>query len=235
MPEPPVGRLSPTARRVLLLALVAFLIAMAVFINGVHAVLLNLLGAVQSLAADHPVAAALLALLFAAASAMLVFFSTTAIAPFLVYTWGPTTAFLLLWCGWLLGGICSYAIGRFLGRPVVQRLASPRLLASYEQWISTRMAFGLVVLFQLALPSEVPGYLLGLVRYAFPRYLLALSLAELPYAVATVLLGAGVVERRLGLLLPVGAAAALLSVGAFSLLHRRLAAPRAHTVQTREG
>jgi hypothetical protein len=41
-----------------------------------------------------------------------------------------------------------------------------------------------------------------------------------------VLLGTGLVERRLGLLIPVGAAAALLSVGAFHLLHRRLAVPR---------
>jgi uncharacterized membrane protein YdjX (TVP38/TMEM64 family) len=232
MPEPSVGRPGLAWRRLLLLGLAVLLIAIAVVSSGAHAALLDLLGAAQSLATDHPIAAALLALLFAAASAMLVFVSTAAIAPFLVYTWGPTVALLLLWSGWLLGGACSYGIGRFLGRPVVQWLASPRLLERYEEWVSARMPFGLVVLFQLALPSEVLGYLLGLVRYPFTRYLLALGLTELPYGIATVLLGAGLVERRLGLLIPVGAAAALLSVGAFHLLHRRLAT---HRVQTHEG
>jgi len=234
MPEPPVDRLSPTSRRVLVLGAVALLIGLAVFISGIHARLLDVLGLVQSLAADHPVLAAVLAVLFAAASAMLVFVSSAAIAPFMVYTWGPTVALILLWSGWLLGGACSYGIGRLLGRPVVQQLAPPRLIARYERWITTRMAFGLVVLFQLALPSEVPGYLLGLVRYSFPRYLLALALAELPYAAATVLLGTGVVERRVGLLIPVGAAAALLSLGTFHLLHRRLAAGPQET-RIREG
>lgn len=226
MPEPSVGNPGLAWRRLLLLGLVALLVVIAMFSRGAHAALLGLLSSAQSLAVDHPIAAAVLALLFAAASAMLVFVSTAAIAPFLVYTWGPTVALLLLWSGWLLGGACSYAIGRFLGRPVVERLASPRLLERYEQWITARMPFGLVVLFQLALPSEIPGYLLGLVRYPFSRFLLALGLAELPYGLATVLLGTGLVERRLGLLIPVGAAAALLSVGAFHLLHRRLAVPR---------
>jgi uncharacterized membrane protein YdjX (TVP38/TMEM64 family) len=224
MPKPSTARFSLSSRRFLILGCLALLIAIAVFSRGVHAALLDLLGGAQALAVDHPLLAALLALLFAAASAMLVFLSTAAIAPVLVYTWGPAGALLLLWSGWLLGGACSYAIGRLLGRPVVRRLVSPGLLDRYEQQITGRMPFGLVVLFQLALPSEVPGYLLGLVRYAFPRYLLALGLAELPYAVATVLLGAGLVERRVGLLIPVGAAAALLSLSAFSLLHRRLAA-----------
>jgi uncharacterized membrane protein YdjX (TVP38/TMEM64 family) len=204
----------------------------AVLLKGAHAALLHLLGAAQSLAVDHPVAAAILALLFAAASAMLVFVSSAAIAPFLVYTWGPAVALLILWSGWLLGGACSYAIGRFLGRPAVRWLASPRMVERYERDITARMPFGLVLLFQLALPSEVPGYLLGVARYPFPRYLLALALAELPYGIATVLLGAGVVERRLGLLIPVGAAAALLSVGAFTLLHRRVAVP---SIRTRRG
>lgn len=227
MSEAPTARFSPTARRVLVLALVALLIALAVLIQSAHVALLELLGVVQAVAANHPALAAMLALLFSAASAMLVFVSSAAIAPFMVYTWGPAVALVLLWSGWLLGGVCSYAVGRFLGRPVVQRLATPRLLERYEQWFTARMPFGLVLLFQLALPSEVPGYLLGLVRHPFLRYLVALGLAELPYGLVTVLLGAGLVERRVGLLIPVGAAAVLLSLGAFQLLHRRLATAHA--------
>lgn len=211
-------------RRALLVALVAGVIALVLLSNTLHANLLDLIATAERLATHHPVAAALLVVLFAAASAMLVFVSTAVIAPFFIYTWGPVGALLLLWGGWFLGGACAYAIGRYLGRPVVNRLAAPAILQHYERWVSTRMPFGLVLLFQLALPSELPGYLLGLVRFSFPRYCLALALAELPYAVATVLLGAGVVERRLGLLIPVGAAVALLSAVTLAALHRRLAA-----------
>jgi uncharacterized membrane protein YdjX (TVP38/TMEM64 family) len=211
-------------RRVLLVALVAAVIALVLLSNSLHANLLELIATAQRLASVHPVAAALLVILFAAASAMLVFVSTAVVAPFLVYTWGSVGALALLWGGWFLGGICAYAIGRYLGRPVVHRLAAPALLEHYERWVSARMPFRLVLLFQLALPSELPGYLLGLVRFSFPRYCMALALAELPYAVATVLLGAGLVERRLGLLIPVGAAAVLLSATTLAALHRRLAA-----------
>jgi uncharacterized membrane protein YdjX (TVP38/TMEM64 family) len=220
----PTAHPSLTSRRLLLLGLAALVVALVVFSRDMHTALLGLLGRVQSLADSHPLGAAVLALLFAAASAMLAFVSSAAIAPFLVYAWGPMAAFFLLWGGWLLGGACSYGIGRFLGRPVVQRLAPPRLLERYEGWITARMPFGLVLLFQLALPSEMTGYVLGLVSYGLLRYLPVLALAELPYGIVTVLLGAGLVERRLGLLIPVGASAVLLSVGTFVLLHRRLAA-----------
>lgn len=211
-------------RRALLVALVAGVIALVLLSNGLHGALLDLVETAAQLAGDHPVAAALLVILFAAASAMLVFVSTAVVAPFLVYAWGPAGALLLLWGGWFLGGAFAYAIGRYLGRPVVHRLAAPKVLEHYEQWVSARMPFGLVLLFQLALPSELPGYLLGLVRYSFRSYCLALALAELPYAVATVLLGAGLVERRLGLLIPAGAAAVLLSASTLAALHRRLGA-----------
>lgn len=65
----------------------------------------------------------------------------------------------------------------------------------YKPLLDKQPSFGSVLLFQLALPSEIPGYLLGLARYPLPRYLAALMLAELPYAVGTVLLGIGFVNR----------------------------------------
>ena len=51
-----------------------------------------------------------------------------------------------------------------------------------------------------------------------------LGLAELPYAVATVYLGASVLERRIPVLLGLGAAVALFSTWAFYTLHKRLSA-----------
>jgi uncharacterized membrane protein YdjX (TVP38/TMEM64 family) len=190
--------------------------------EGIHGGLLRIANAIQGAALDHPVWAVVAVLLFTALSAMLAFVSSAVIAPFMASTWGTARAGLLLWSGWLLGGALSYAVGRYLGRPVIQRLVSSSLLARYEERISHRTPFGLVLLFQLALPSEVPGYLLGLMRYPFARYLVSLALAELPFAVATVFLGAGVMQRKVPLVLGVGFATAMLSAWTYHTLHRRL-------------
>jgi uncharacterized membrane protein YdjX (TVP38/TMEM64 family) len=205
-----------------LLLVLGLLLLIGLLAEDVHHAILRIAQAVQDVASDHPVWAIVMVLLFAALSAMLAFVSSAVIAPFVANTWGTPLACLLLWAGWLLGGVLSYTVGRYLGRPVIRQLASPSLLARYEERISRRTPFGMVLLFQLALPSEIPGYLLGLVRYRFARYVLSLGLAELPYAVATVFLGTGIVERRVTLVLAVGSAAALLSAWTYYALHRRL-------------
>ena len=63
-------------------------------------------------------------------------------------------------------------------------------------------------------------------RYRFAKYLASLALGELPYAVATVYLGVGVMERRVSLVVGVGAATVLLSAWTYYMLHRRLAGER---------
>jgi hypothetical protein len=40
-----------------------------------------------------------------------------------------------------------------------------------------------VLLFQVAMPSEVPGYMLGIARYQFLNYILILGMVELPFAI----------------------------------------------------
>lgn len=49
-------------------------------------------------------------------SAMVAFFSSAVFVPVALSTWGNATTFFLLWAGWLLGGMASFCIGRFLGR-----------------------------------------------------------------------------------------------------------------------
>lgn len=214
------------SRRVLLVALLAGLLALVLFAEQTREPMLRLAGTIQGMAAAHPLLALLLVLLFAAASAMLAFVSTAAIAPFLAATFGAPLAGLLLWSGWLLGGMVAYTIGRTLGRPVIHRLVPPARLARYEEFVTHRAPFGLVLLFQLALPSEIPGYLLGMVHYSFVRYLLSLAIAELPWALVTVYLGAGVMERQVGLVAGIGVVAVGASALTYWLLHRRLRAAR---------
>lgn len=207
----------------LLIAGVATLWAVVHFSEEARGAFLRVATTIQEMEAAHPVWAVVAVLVFSALSAMLAFVSAAVIAPLLVATWGAPLACFLLWTGWLLGGALAYTVGRTAGRPAIMRLLSPDHLARYEEFVSRRAPFGLVLLFQLALPSEVPGYLLGLARYPFGLYVLSLSLGELPYAFATIYLGASVMNGRLPQAISVGVAVALLSAWAYRTLHRRLA------------
>jgi uncharacterized membrane protein YdjX (TVP38/TMEM64 family) len=161
-------------------------------------------------------------LVLSALSAMLAFFSTAVLVPVALSTWGKALTLLLLWGGWTLGGVMAYSIGRFLGRPVVKTFLPEATVSRFEERISERTPFGLVLLFQLALPSEIPGYVLGLVRYRFLKFLGALMLAELPYAVGTLYLGASFLERQPLTLIALGVAGALLMALAILALRKRL-------------
>jgi uncharacterized membrane protein YdjX (TVP38/TMEM64 family) len=163
---------------------------------------------------------------FSALAAMLAFVSSWIVVPFAVFTWGTTEALLLLWTGWLLGGAGTYAIGRLLGRPAVRWLVTAPALARYEDRISHHTPFGVVLLAQFALPSEIPGYLLGVVRYPFARYLGALAIVELTYGIATVYLGVGVVERRAAPVITAAAALVLATAWSAYTLGRRFARER---------
>lgn len=210
-------------RRAAIFALLCILLALLTESETIHGALVQLLDEIEPVIANEPVWGATLFILFAALSAMLAFVSIAAVVPVAVYAWGPFFCIVLLWIGWILGGIFAYSIGRFFGRPVVRWIASnSESLQKLESRIRRDTPFGMVFLFQLALPSEIPGYVLGLVRYPPGLYLLSLGLAELPYTVATVLLGQSFVQGRTWLVLSVGAAVVALSLITFYALRRKL-------------
>lgn len=209
-------RLRPVVSRgLVLVALVAGLIALGRS-DTLHRELMDVLEAAKGVIARHPVAGPLAFIGLSAVSAMFAFVSSAILVPAAVYAWGPTYAALGLWLGWTLGGIAAHTIARYLGRPVLHWVVSGELLRRYAHLLDRQPKFSAVLLFQLALPSEIPGYLLGLARYPLHRYVGALMLAELPYAVGTVLLGVGFVERDTVTLVAVsviGAAGLLLVAG----------------------
>ena len=221
--DPPavVERPAFTWGRLVGLVGLGFVLYIAVSSDGIYSLLFGLVTVVSEIVSTHPVWGAVLFVLLSALSAMVAFLSTGVIVPVALVTWGTGGTFVLLWLGWVLGGIVAYSLSRFLGRQVVTALTSGEVLA-YGDRISARAPFRLILLFQLGLPSEIPGYVLGLLRYPFSTYLAALALAELPYAVATVYLGDSFLERRGALLIGIGLAVVGVSVLAFHSLHRRL-------------
>lgn len=189
-----------------------------------HAALLDVLAASKDVIVEYPVPGALLFVLLAAISAMFAFVSIAILVPVAVYVWGEPLSMLLLWVGWILGGATAYGVARLLGRRVVHWLTAASALNRLEHRLHPDTPFSLILLFQFGLPSEIPGYVLGLARYPFGRYLLALALVELPYTIATIYLGAGVVGAQGGVVLAIGLSAVVLSVGAFYLLRKRMRA-----------
>jgi uncharacterized membrane protein YdjX (TVP38/TMEM64 family) len=186
----------------------------------VHAWLLSQFAAAEGLIRQQPAWGMVVFVALAALSAMIAFVSSAVLIPVAVYVWGPWVCFVLLWAGWFLGGLAAYAIGRYLGRPIVHRLVRPAALERQERWARSRRSLIGIVLLQLAIPSDLAGYVFGLIRCPFLPFVGALALAEVPYALGAVYLGVSFVQRRIIPLLLLGLAGVLLSMVALRMYHR---------------
>ena len=150
------------SRRAAILAAVVTAAAVVALSEGVHARFVAAFALAEPLFGRDPVLGAFLFVLLAALSAVMVFFSGVVLVPVGIHTWGPIGCFLLLWGGWVLGGLVTYVVGRHLGRPVVRRLLSSGAVSRYEAAIPAGGSLLTATLVQLALPSDVSGYFFGL-------------------------------------------------------------------------
>ncbi len=209
-------------RRVLLLtAFIAVVIAVTTS-DVLHGAFVDVLAVAEQLMRTYPRAGMGIFLLLSALSAMLSFFSSSALVPIGVYVWGPTQTMLMLWAGGVIGGSLGYWMARTLGRRIVKRLVPEAPFRRYETFFRTRAHWRTVLLFRIALQSELPSYVLGVLRYPFPRYLPMMILGELPFVLFAVYLGETLLERNglvfgTALLLGVG-----LTVLAFRALQREM-------------
>lgn len=174
----------------------------------------------EALISRFPSLGMLVFVLLSIVAAMVAFFSSAVFVPIAVYAWGTTVCLILLWLGWLLGGIASFCVGRFLGRSVAAMLVGEERLTGWQQQVQGRTKFIHILLFQAAVPSEIPGYVLGILRYKFPLYLVALAITEMPYAVAAVYLGESFLEGQSMLFILLGAGAIALSAVGFKAFRR---------------
>ena len=209
-------------RRLIVLLLVVALLVAASALEPVHEVVDAGLQAARRIISHHQALGLLLFVVLSAFSAILFFFSTAVIVPVAVYAWGKPATIFLLWSSWLLGAAVSYWIGLRPGRRLARWLVPGERVAQYEDRISARATFASVLLFQLAVPSEIPGYLLGALRYHFGKYLAARAIAEIPFAVGAVYLGDSFVRRQYFLLIIIATFGIALSVVALYFLHRRI-------------
>ena len=212
-------------RRAAVLLLLVGILVVAASSDAIHAFASDAAVRARDVIAAHRVLGVIVFVALSALSAMLAFFSTAVFVPVAIYAWGRAATIVLLWGGWIIGGVLSYTVGRYPGRKLLRWLIPAKRVDAFEGKISANAKLPLVILFQLALPSEIPGYVLGAARYGVGKYLIALSIAELPFAIGAVLLGQSFLSRDYVLLIGIGIAGALCSVIAIYALNRRLSTP----------
>ncbi len=188
-------------RRLALLMLAVVLLALVASSEALHRTIIDWMALAEPVIAAHPVWGAVVFTSLAALGAILIFVSSWLLVPIGVQAWGPAWCFAFLMTGWFIGGVVTYSIGRYLGRPVVRRLLPDALIARYEGRIPTGGRFLPALLISLSVPSDIGGYFFGLVKYPVRVYFVALFLAEIPYGLGAVLLSDAFLQRRLTLML----------------------------------
>nr|WP_116337030.1 VTT domain-containing protein [Cupriavidus taiwanensis] len=175
----------------------------------------------REIMAQHPVAGALVFFLFSAVSAMLAFASSVVLVPVASEVWGKPLTVLLLWGGWLLGACAAFGIGRLAG-PLLARIGYADKLEKYRGYVSKRMKFWAVLLFCIAVPSEIPGYLFGTMHYPLLKFLAAMAIAEAGYAFGIVVAGASLsIDRPLPFVVAVGVLAVVAVAASLALRARK--------------
>jgi uncharacterized membrane protein YdjX (TVP38/TMEM64 family) len=172
-------------------------------------------GWAEDLMEANPILGAVAFFVFSALSAMLAFASNAMLIPPANLAWGQPVTFVLLTAGWLAGAIATYYVGR-LAHPLLMRMGYGPKLAQYKDFVSARMPFWSVLLICLAVPSEIPGYLLGGAHYPFWKFVVAMGIAEAVYALAMVIMGESLIEAEPGVML--GMAALLIAVAVIAML-----------------
>jgi uncharacterized membrane protein YdjX (TVP38/TMEM64 family) len=200
---------------------VLLLASLLLLARPVHQWLLSLFALAETAIREQQAWGMVAFVLLAAVSAMVAFVTSSVLVPVAIYVWGPWRCVVLLWAGWFLGGLAAYGIGRWLGRPIVRRLIPGAALERQERWARSRGSLAGILLLQLAVPSDLAGYVFGMIRCPFLPFVVALAVAEVPYALGAVYLGVSFVERQLLPLLVVGVAGVLLSLVAIRAYHRR--------------
>lgn len=171
-----------------LASIFVFVLLVAVFWYSakMQALLYDALFYIENYFQNHVVLGVFLFIGLAAVSALASPFSSVPLVPVAILMWGSVLSIVFLVVGWLLGHIASYLIGYYASYSVVKSLIPFDKLNDYLKRFSPKSEFLLVLLFRMSMPAELPGYVLGIVRYNFWKYFIATFIAEFPFAILTV-------------------------------------------------
>lgn len=182
----------------------------------------GVVGELQYYVERNPATGGFIFISLSALSAMFAPLSTVPFVPVAILIWGDVITSIFLLSGWLIGGAAAYFIGRYVSMEIVRGFVFFERIRYYHQRISARLEFLIVFLFRLAMPAEIPGYVLGILRYDFVRYFIATFLAELPFAVIIVYGSGALIAGQQAVFILISGVALLGLSGAFRLFEREL-------------
>jgi len=167
----------------MLIVLAIIFVGAVIFSITFRETLYELIAILEVFIESHPTLGIFLFILLSALSVILSPFSSVPLIPIAVAAWGNTTTILLVLVGWMIGAAITYVIGFFTLYPLLERFVPQQKIEYYKKPLTEKKSFWFVLLFRLAMPIEVPGYVLGAVKYNFGKYLLASLLSLIPFAI----------------------------------------------------
>jgi uncharacterized membrane protein YdjX (TVP38/TMEM64 family) len=124
------------------------------------------------------------AFIFILISALAVMFSPLSSVPFVpaaVLIWGKIAALSFLMIGGMIGSAGTYFLGYYALYPLLKIITSVEIIEFYKKRIANHLSFWMIVLFRLAMPVEIPGYVIGIIKYEFWLYMIATFIVFLPF------------------------------------------------------
>lgn len=210
-------------RRILVSFIVIILLAFLFWSSfSLQEIFYEMVASIEEYAAENEILVAAVFIGLSALSAMLSPFTSALFVPAVVIIWGNVLTATFLFLGWILGAIAAYFIGSYAGHTFVKELPSSEKIKYYRERLSEKTKFILVLLFRIAMPAEIPGYVLGIVRYSFSKYLLATIIAELPFAIIMVFASDALINEQ-PFIFTALVVSAFLTIGiVFYFFHKRI-------------
>lgn len=136
----------------------------------------------NELAVQNQLLAILVFVLTSALAALISPLTNIPLVPIATVIWGPVPTIIFLLCGWFIGDIIAYLIGRYFGYKAVSYFVSTEKLDDWSNMVKKRTTFTTALLLRIALPAEL-GYAFGIIRYPAGTYIAITFLSELPFAI----------------------------------------------------
>ena len=116
------------------------------------------------------------------------------------YIYGVWTATLYSTIGLSLGSYLAFAIGRWLGRPFVEKLMSRTVIEKFDFLVTNKGTIFAFIFFSIpGFPKDYMCYLLGLSPLSMRSFLIVATLGRIPGTVVLGLQGANLYNERYGL------------------------------------
>jgi uncharacterized membrane protein YdjX (TVP38/TMEM64 family) len=174
-------------RNVILLAGGFFiLLPLLLFSYDIQALLYTFIFSLEMYGETYPVFAIIFFIIATMFAALIAVVGVAPLVPTAVLLWGEPTAIVLITFGWMLGDLLMYRFGVLSIKPIFQDTPFYQKVREVKKTVTPHTAFIGVLLLRLALPSEILGYALGVMRYHFLSYFLTALIAELILAVLLV-------------------------------------------------